>query len=136
MIMINDKAIQVDASQAEPVATSGNPMGPIDTYRSAPLSSPNKRAFPTDRTRHCFCCKYTISEYSYQSSIVRYGNGTLTYPVCPECGYRGKWIADVICGDRAPYPIIDEGILRIWGLRRYEVGGAEVIGWEVGMEPA
>jgi hypothetical protein len=34
------------------------------------------------------------------------------------------------------YPYIDDNVLRIWGLRRYEVGGVEVIGWEVGMEPA
>jgi hypothetical protein len=34
------------------------------------------------------------------------------------------------------YPIVDEGVLRCWGMRRYEVGGVEVIGWEVGMEKA
>ena len=49
MTMINDEAIQVDAMGAEARATSGNRMGPIDTYRSAPLSSPDKKAFlPTN----------------------------------------------------------------------------------------
>ena len=36
----------------------------------------------------------------------------------------------------ATYSKVDEGVLRCWGLRRYEVGGVEVIGWEVGMGPA
>ena len=34
------------------------------------------------------------------------------------------------------YPEVDEGVLRCWGLRRYNVGGVEVIGWEVGMGKA
>ena len=86
--MINDEAIQVDTRQAEAQATSGNPMGPIDTYRYAPLSSPDKKAF-------------------------------LPPNVLP---IRSN-----------PYQYVDEGVLRIWGLRLYENG---VIGWEVGMKPA
>ena len=31
------------------------------------------------------------------------------------------------------YPTVDEGVLRIWGLRQFENG---VIGWEVGMGKA
>lgn len=28
------------------------------------------------------------------------------------------------------HPQVDEGVLRIWGLRYFEVGGVRVIGWQ------
>lgn len=34
------------------------------------------------------------------------------------------------------YPQVDEGVLRCWGMRLVEVGGVQVIGWEVGMGKA
>ena len=83
----------MDSKQADGVqATSGNRMGPIDTYRSLLLSPPHKKAlqFSPDSDKKAFPISHN-------------------------------------------YPTVDEGVLRIWGLRQFDNG---VIGWEVGMEPA
>lgn len=89
------------------LATSGNRMGPIDTHRYPSLSPANKK---------------TIHDNSGNENPTNFDSVGYTSP-------DKKTISQ-------SYPMVDEGVLRCWGLRRYEVGGVEVIGWEVGMEPA
>ena len=118
----NGSVVDVEAGTR---TTSGTRMGPKPTYRWSSLSRKNKKTMLRSVSKYPLLLK----------------NGFLS-PANKEAFHSDPWDAERDAINLDSYrsgssfseihPEIDEGVLRIWGLRYYKVGGVQVIGWPRG----
>lgn len=126
------------ATHSKAIATPGIAMGPKSTYRSLSVNPQNKKALMIEGVGlHCAPVQQTACpvKTNMESSVARSG------PCWGITGHQGARPESLTpLSDKKAFssihPYVDDGVLRCWGLRLFEVGGVQVIGWEVGMEPA
>ena len=139
--------------------TPGTEMGPKSTYRLACVTPTDKKTLNLGEGTATIYPKTFLEEdifplsdkkafFSLPPEGLVSNEGQGSPPPENKKSYlssEGSPLKGLVTGHEAPawtkekaegYPIPPEGVLRIWGLRRYVVNGVEVIGWEVGMDPA
>ncbi len=121
-----------DNHQPDAQPTPGKPMGPKSTYRLTRVTPTDKKTSEWLEPKGIYIPKEPDNFKAFRNGN-RIGSSPFRDAVesiisAPPSKNKKRLIDT--------YPEVDEGVLRCWGMRLVEVGGVQVIGWEVGMGKA